>query len=897
MTIINSAHSKTRKLSISATIITTAILAGCGGSAETNTKHDAVDPTLPVSDWVMVWNDEFDGATINKNKWTHEINCSGGGNNEAQCYTDSKENSFVADGMLNIVAKPAEEGAEKPYTSARLVTKDKGDWTYGRFEMRAKLPSGQGSWPAFWMLPTDEVYGGWPHSGEIDIVESVNLKAATSDGGTEANIYGTLHYGASWPDNDHSGQAYSLPNNLNPADDFHTYAVEWQEGEIRWYVDNYLYATQLRSEVRTNSKGEAVGLSHRGWYTEFYDMITGEFETNYSNAPFDQDFHIILNFAVGGDWPENANDTGIDEAAFANGQAYIIDYVRVYECSINPNTGEGCDTIRAGYKDEPTLVEGEAPSIIVAAPPSNNVNLTIFDDAVVADWLAWDCCGGSTPTIETDDTDHGATVEFVIGAAPTVMGFTTKSGLGGGDKPFDASGALTTGSVSFDMKLVTAPNDAGAAWKFKIESNDASEAVELDLNASNEGADPVVGEWQTYTFTLQSLADAGLDISALDTVMIFPAWGAGEGAVYRVDNVSIGNGGTVSYPELIIFEDAANVDWPLWDCCGGSTPAEASDDAEHGITAEFVIGASPTVMGFTTKGGLGGTDMPFDASALLTDGVVQFEMNVVTAPNDASSPWKFKIESNDAGEAVELDLNASTEGADPVTGVWQTYTFTLQSLSDAGLDISAIDTIMIFPAWGQGEGAVYRVDNVKVYNPNATSGGSGSTASINLFKDVTATDWVVWDCCGGSTPTIETDDADHGAVAEFVIGASPTVMGIITKSANGGGDAPFDASSILATGSISFDMKVVTAPNDSSAVWKFKVESNDASEAVELDLTDSLEGTAPAVGVWQTYTFPLQTLLDAGLDVSVIDVVMFFPAWGTGEGAVYRVDNVAISAP
>ena len=113
--------------------------------------------------------------------------------------------------MLHIVALPAEEGAEKPYTSARLNTRYKGDFKYGRFEMRAKLPSGQGSWPAFWMLPTDYVYGGWPKSGEIDIMEAVNLKVADEEGNVESNIHGTLHYGRDWPNNVNSGKAYEFP--------------------------------------------------------------------------------------------------------------------------------------------------------------------------------------------------------------------------------------------------------------------------------------------------------------------------------------------------------------------------------------------------------------------------------------------------------------------------------------------------------------------------------------------------------------------------------------------------------------------------------------------------------------------------------------------------------------
>jgi len=866
-------------------------LTACGGGAETETTFGVVNPAEPVSDWVLVWSDEFDGSSIDTKKWTHEINCDGGGNQEQQCYTDSSENSFVSDGNLNIVALPAPAGSALPYTSARLNTKYNADFKYGRIEMSAKLPSGQGTWPAFWMMPTNEVYGGWPKSGELDIMEAVNLKA-TDGTGVEASVTGQLYYGKEWPNQASSGKQYDLPDGANPADDFHTYAIEWQEGEIRWYVDGYLYQTQRQSKVRYNSKGEAVGLVHRGWFAEYYDLVTGELEDHWDAAPFDQDFHLLLNLAVGGDWAANVNDTGIDAAAFANGQTYSIDYVHVYECSINPDTGKGCETVRGGYDSlDDALVEGQAP---IPSPPSTGVaqDLIIFNDANNPAWTIWDCCGGSTPTVETDDAEHGATAEFVIGAAPTVMGFTTRAGHGAvGGTPFDASPMLTTGSVKFDMKVVSLPNNAAATWMFKIESGDATTAVELPLTTSTEGLAPMQDVWQTYTFPLQALADAGLDLSAIDIVMIFPAWGTGEGAVYRVDNVEISQDGGVNYPELVLFEDAENPLWQAWDCCGGSTPTFEMDDASHGMTTEFVVGAAPTVMGYSSREGHGVTGgVPFDASALLADGVVQFDMRVVTAPNDAGSVWKFKIESGDGTTAVEVDLNTSSEGADPVTGEWQTYTFSIQDLSDAGLDISAIDVIMIFPAWGTGEGAVYRIDNAKIYNPNASSGG-GFTG-LTLFDSAAADQWSIWDCCGGSTPTVETDDAEHGSTAEYVVGAAPTVMGFLAED-----DVYYDASADLTTGVVQFEMKVVSPPNDSGSVWKFKIESGDATTAVEVDLITGSGGNEPVTGEWQTYTFSLQDLYDAGLDISAIDVVMIFPAWGTGEGAVYRIDNAIIGTP
>ena len=871
--------------------ISLASLAGCGGDAATTTTDiEKVNPTEPVSDWRMVWSDEFDSTSIDANKWNFELNCAGGGNNEKQCYTDSEENAFIKDGVLNIVALPAEEGAEKPYTSARLNTRYNADFTYGRFEMRAKLPAGQGSWPAFWMMPTDEEYGTWPRSGEIDILEAVNLKTVAEDGTVEANVYGTLHYGREWPNNSSSGKAYALPDGVNPADDFHTYAIEWQEGEIRWYVDGYLYATQRRSEIFFNSKGEAAGLRHKGWFAEYFEQGSGELTTHWDNAPFDKDFYLILNHAVGGDWPENVNNLGIDAAAFAEGQSFEIDYVRVYECASDPATGKGCETVRPGYDSlDDALVEGKAP---VPPPPSTGVaaNLDIFDGSLNANWIAWDCCGGTTPETITD-ADKGDAIKFNINDNNgTVLGFSTRGGhfpddFTGTSSPFDASPLLElNGRLTFDMKVVTPPT-SDTTWILKVEAGDGNPSTgDIPLSQSNEGVTPVTGQWQTYTFPLSMLQEKDLDVSAIDVLMIFPAWQTGEGAEYLITNVAI-EGDLPGSPEVDLFTDGQNLDWPMWDCCGGSTPVEVMDDEEHGLTAEFAIGEAPTVMGFNTRDSAGGSGTPFDATSILENGVLQFDVKVMSNPNNPDATWVMKIESDEGSSAVELPL--TDVGDAPVAGEWKTYTFTFADLAGAGLDVSAIDVVMIFPAWGTGEGAVYRVDNAKMYDPSASAGDE-----ITIFQDTAADMWKIWDCCGGSTPTEETDDADHGIVAEFVIGSAPTVMGFLADDGTS-----FDASAILANGVVQFEMKVVTPPNSPDAEWKFKIESTGAATAVELPLAQSVEGEVPVNGQWQTYTFTLQSLFAAGLDISDINVLMMFPAWGTGEGAVYRIDNVVIANP
>lgn len=864
-------------------------LIGCGGGVETNTKVDSIIPSQPVSDWKLVWEDEFDGTAIDSKNWTHEVNCQGGGNNEKQCYTDSADNSFVSDGKLSIVALPAEDGADQPYTSARIISRYKADFKYGRFEISAKLPSGQGSWPAFWMLPTDEVYGGWPKSGEIDILEAVNLKTVDADGNVEADVHGTLHYGKEWPDNSSSGTSYTLPDNINPADDFHTYAIEWQEGEIRWYVDDYLYATQRQSEVRTNSRDEAVGLAHRGWFIENFDNVTGELETFWDTPPFDQEFFLILNFAVGGDWPENVNNLGIDADAFANGQSFEVEYIRVFECQQNPETGKGCETVRPGYDSlEDALIEGAAP---IPSPPSSGIaeNLTIFSGAINPNWPAWDCCGGTTPSLVTD-AQIGDVIEFSVGATPTVNGFISRAEFidseVGTPSPFDASPLIATGMVSFDMKVVSAPSDTSAEWFVKLESNEATTAADFVISESMEGVNPVTGEWQTYTFSLQAFADKGLDLSAIDVVMVFPTWGAGDGAVYQITNLTIA--ADISSPELVIFEENENPSWPLWDCCGGSTPTVELDDDAHMNVSEFTIGANPTVMGFISREPDTSTPAPFDATGIITNGVIEFEMKVVTLPNNSSTDWFFKVESDNAASAYEASLTTSVEGVAPVEGQWQTYTFTLADLATAGLDLSALDVLMIFPTWGEGEGAIYRVDNVKIYDPTAESNSGGFV----LFADQAKEQWSIWDCCGGSTPTVESDDTEHGSTAEYVIGSAPTVMGLLADD-----DVYLDASHLLTNGVVQFEMKMTSAPINSTTPWLFKIESGDATGAVELALSDSQEGAIPALDQWQTYTYSLQSLFDAGLDISQIDVLMVFPTWGEGEGAVYRLDNVMIYEP
>jgi len=304
--------------------------------------QDCVESTndhhTPSNGWRMVWSDEFDGTELDASKWSHEVDCWGGGNNERQCYVDWPENTHVADGCLVMTARletvagpawpehmrsnpdiDATEIKEQLFSSARIRTKGKAEWTYGRIEIRAKLPDGQGLWPAIWMLPTDEIYGAWAKSGEIDIVEAVNLGAECKKckGKRENHIHGTIHYGAEWPNNRYKGNDTVLGVAESGEQKFHIFAVEWTEGRITWFLD-----------------GEAYGsISRRSW-----SPLIGGINGN-KNAPFDQPFHLIMNVAVGGNWPESVNEGGVVFDAFP--ASMLVDWVRVYQCT-DDETGKSC---------------------------------------------------------------------------------------------------------------------------------------------------------------------------------------------------------------------------------------------------------------------------------------------------------------------------------------------------------------------------------------------------------------------------------------------------------------------------------------------------------------------------------------------------------------------------
>lgn len=258
-------------------------------------KQEDPTTTQPAGDeweYELVWSDEFEYEGLpDTSKWTYDVgdgcpDLCGWGNNEKEFYTEKRQaNARVEDGKLIIEAR-REEYETRDYTSARLLTRGKQAWRFGRIEVKAILPSGTGTWPAIWMLPEEWAYGGWPSSGEIDIMEHVGYEPE--------RVYGSVHTEAyNHVDGTNFTKVISVPD---AEEAYHVYAIEWTSKEIRWYVDDKLFATFTNENK-----------SYREW-------------------PFDRPFHLILNIAVGGNW---GGAQGVDDNIWP--QQMKVDFVRVYQ--------------------------------------------------------------------------------------------------------------------------------------------------------------------------------------------------------------------------------------------------------------------------------------------------------------------------------------------------------------------------------------------------------------------------------------------------------------------------------------------------------------------------------------------------------------------------------------
>lgn len=347
--------------------------------------------------WNLVLNDEFNGTSLDTSLWNYStgyyINDDpdtwGWGNNEMEYYTDSEKNVFVDSGNLNIVAYDEPTAfAQDPdryaqYSSGKITKQDNFSFTYGRIDFRAKLPTGDGLWPALWLLPNDNTYGTWAASGEIDVMEARGRLPETTSG--------TIHFGGTWPANTYLGSDYSFSDGNSIDSDFHVYSVVWEEDNIKWYVDGECFF------VATNDQ----------WYSDG--------DSDNANAPFDQQFYIIMNLAVGGWFDNELTPDASDIPATMQ-----VDYVRVYkaEGSVSPEIipVEGVTMDQTSV----TLTEiGQTTTLTKTFTPSNatNKNITwVSSNPEVATASAGQITAVSdgTTTITATTNDGGFTTSCLV---------------------------------------------------------------------------------------------------------------------------------------------------------------------------------------------------------------------------------------------------------------------------------------------------------------------------------------------------------------------------------------------------------------------------------------------------------------------------------------------------
>ena len=328
-----------KKLSKVLAIILTLIIMTSMNCSWLTVPADAKTKVKP-EEYHLIWSDDFVGKALDTTKWNYELHEPGWVNNELQQYTNSSENAYVKDG--NLVIQPLKTVDKKTgkvsYTSGRVNTRNKVDFKYGKVEVRAKLPKGQGIWPAIWMMPTDDsLYGGWPKCGEMDIMELL--------GNNPSKVYQTLHYGKSSTDIQSQGTKTLTKGDFSNS--YHIFSVEWNPDSISFFVDDQL--------TKTINK----------WYTgtDGVGLITYP-------APFDQSFYVILNVAVGGNWPGNPDET--TDFSKAN---MLVDYVKVYQ--------------KAAYNEDVTMPEG---SVTLRDPDANGnyvYNGDFFEAEVLNDTTGW----------------------------------------------------------------------------------------------------------------------------------------------------------------------------------------------------------------------------------------------------------------------------------------------------------------------------------------------------------------------------------------------------------------------------------------------------------------------------------------------------------------------------
>ena len=850
-------------------IAAAAVLVACSGGNE-DPAQGGNQPTVPLTPkgWNLVWSDEFDGSALDSSNWNIQTGdgtaegIPGWGNNELQSYQAA--NVTVADGNLIITARQ-EQADGREYTSGRINTDGKLDIQYGRIEASIHAAAGQGMWSAFWMLPTDSAYGTWAAGGEIDIMEVFSRDPSPFN-------QAAIHYGMAWPLNTFKYEKYM---DVDPADGFHVYALEWDAQEVRWFVDGAHFYT-----VRNST-----------YWNYYVDAATNAHVEGSDSAPFDQPFHLLLNLAVGGNLPGAPTPTrcprNCASTTCASTSAQSTPKpARVATASRTTPTRRsfhllGDSVYRAAYD---LYVDAVGP-----------LTFPDTEDVVALDFGVYDA-GGALALSEVEAGDRGMVIDVNTSGGgnfsifPSSLARQTLFGMGSASDPGDYAG-----EVQFDLYIFGDETDPASSLQVKLDSGFPDLGfVDLPVETLTKDA------WTTITVQISDIAHnpgnfGGGPVDLAQVLSLFVLEPTSHAHV-RVDNIRIicghvGQGDCGIMPPAPpppaagepqpVYIDAVD---PIWDV--GIAAADSGTN-----WANYSDGANPAnkVQWSEIAAGDRGQilEVSFSDSEAFGVWFIQASMGVdlgAYAPGSVS--FDIKVDDygdNEAGMTMKIDcIFPCTSGDQRIgkvgDGDWETVEIPVAQLLGGGLNLATVNTgIVAFPT-EQTSALTFQLDNVQWLPGEGPDGGAAG--AVELYGDSVADGWFLWDCCGGATFGEVDDDADHGRVVELAFGATGTVTGF---QATEGIDV-----SALASGTLEFDFKEVSPPPEGS-VWRLKLESSNAATAVEVVLTD---GGNPEPGPdWQHYRFTLSGDL-AGLDLSSVKLVMIFPDWANADGAVGRIDNV-----
>lgn len=722
--------------------------------------------------WTEVWRDDFN--TLDTQVWSAEVNGDGGGNNELQFYTDRPENLYVENGLLNIKAI-RENYQERTWTSARLRSKNGKDFTYGKMEARIKLPNGSGTWPAFWMMPTElpRDSHGWPNGGEIDIMEA---------GGTTEVLHGTLHYGPYWPYNGNTGWPDPSLNTIHPEagrtkTEFQTYAVEWYPDRIVWLVNDVPKLSMAREQL------------------DGPDPLRSNWDAFY-NRPF----HFILNLAIGG-W-----FSGNPDGSEAPVQLMQVDHVAVYK---NPETWsvEGDTYVYRGESHKIYRVDGPANASyqwnvpggvsILSGQGTREITVAIGNSARNGDFsVTFDtgCAGTQTfrkpVTIEQGVTQVVADYENGLGVTHVQNGFAlTTSGVTNNPAP---------GGINTSSRVLHYIRDASQQWdNLKLTGFGNIDAGELrsgraklfadvyfpasnsllgkDLggglenSAAASAAEPwdgntgrlarflgtmgKAGEWHTVELSYTGTPDSNIAASEADALVFMVHAGFNLPAELYLDNIRIvwpGNGYSLQ-STIANFDGTAN---------GTIKPSPATSGA-HSVVANPApdnVNNSANVLRYVRDPGAEYDVLAFNGVTAIPDaldarhGMVRVLVDVhTTAP--AGTIISMNLENELAAASVgpeewQVGRHSFYQAQTKTSGQWETLEFNYNfpaALGDwdnnrASAPFNAVDQLIFLITPGVASTGTFHFDNFRVvaYNEDAPACVGSECASASSASSVTA---------------------------------------------------------------------------------------------------------------------------------------------------------------